>query len=266
MLTGKLFTIVASAAFLAAFPIPLHAERVHRSIFYENTPFGSLAWVKGSPTRASARSKLTVDDLSSETCINLPATGIQWFMINHSDADLDGQTGYFSVRVLYNFGPEERLPEDEIGIHLQRNGNWFDASGTPVAAEYERNSDQIALTDQAFINLHEPSEENVPERLEELRKAVGDWHMKPTGSSESTWSDRYLYGPMLRAYLSQSAVAISARMIRFTSTASSWSRSPVVFWLDPRGAKAATILVDAPRHTYSASRRVYAVKFGGTCP
>jgi hypothetical protein len=261
-----LFRVIVGAVLLTALSVPSYAERVHRSIFYNDTPFGSLAWVKGSVTRASARSKLTVEDLSSKTCINLPATGVQWFMINHSDADLDGQTGYFSVRILYNFGPEERLPEDEIGIHLQRNGNWFDASGAQVVAEYERNSDQIALTDQTFIDLHEPSEEKVTERLEELQKAVGPWHMKPTGNSESTWSDRYLYGPMLRAYLSQSAVAISARMIRFTSTASTWSTSPVVFWLDPRGAKAATILVDAPRHTYSASSRVYAVKFGGTCP
>jgi hypothetical protein len=187
-------------------------------------------------------------------------------MINHSDADLEGQAGYFSIRILYNYGPDERMPENEIGIHLQRNGNWFDASGNQVTTEYERNSGQISLSDQDFIDLHQPSEDGSAERLELLEKEVGRWHMKPSADSESSWSDRYLYGPMLRAYLSQSAVAISARLIRFTSTSSTWSNKPVLFWLDPRGAKAATILVDAPKHTYSASRRVYAVKFGGTCP
>ena len=90
--------------------------------------------------------------------------------------------------------------------------------------------------------------------------------MKPTRDAKSTWEDRYLYGPTLRAYLGQSDLAISARLMRFTATASTWSTKPVVFWLDPRGAKAATILVNAPRHPDTPSRRVYAVKFGGTCP
>lgn len=254
-------------AFAAAFvTTAARAERVHRSIFYEDTPFGSLAWVSGSGTRSAARGKLMVDDLSREACINLPAAGTQWFLINHSDADLEGQTGYFSVRILYNYGPDEQPPEHAVGLHLQRNGNWFDASDRQITAEYERNSDQITLSDQTFISLHDPAEETSAERYEQLRKEVGNWHMKPTLEGGGSWDERYLYGPMLKAYLSQAAVAISARLIRFTATSGTWSNSPIVFWLDPRGAKAATILVDAPRHTYSASRRVYSVKFGGGCP
>ena len=174
--------------------------------------------------------------------------------------------GYFSVRILYEYGPDERLAEHYVGIHLQRNGNWFDDAGAPSADRYDWNSDQIGMTEQAFVSLHDPSDEKAADRLQEFQTTVGFWHMKPTTDGKSTWSDRYLYGPMLKAYLSKYAAAISARMIRFTATASPWSSSPVVFWLDPRGAKAATILIDAPRHPAPPTRRVYGVKFGGACP
>ena len=261
--TAVAILIALGAAFQA---LPAQAERRLRSDFYGNTPFGSLAWVKNSKTRSAARSNLAVIDLTEETCINLPTQGIQWFMINHSDADLEGRAGYFSVRILYDFGSEDRSSEDQIGIHLQRNGNWFDASGNTTPDEYELNPDQITLSGQSFINLHDPSEDGNQERLKGLEQAVGNWHMKPTRDAKSTWEDRYLYGPTLRAYLGQSDLAISARLMRFTATASTWSTKPVVFWLDPRGAKAATILVNAPRHPDTPSRRVYAVKFGGTCP
>ena len=241
------------------------ADRVHRSLFYSETPFGSLAWVRGSPTRSAARTKLTVDDLTGESCINLPGSGVQWFMVNHRDEELEGQTGYFSVRILYQFGPD-RPQDSRTGIHLQRNGNWFDAAGRPIARDYERNPEQISLSDLNFITLHDPIKGEESVSLAALEEAVGPWHMKPTAGDDSTWVDRHLYGAQLKAYLGAATEAISARLIRFTATSSTSSGEPVLFWLDPRGAASGLILVDAPRHTYSGSRRVYSVLFGGTCP
>lgn len=246
--------------------LPAEARRVHRSLFYSETPFGSLAWVSNTPTRLLARSKFLVDDLYRESCINMPASGAHWFVINHRSEDLEGQTGYFSIRILYQFAPGERSIDARTGIHLQRNGNWFNANSTQVARDYERSSEQIALSEQDFMGLHNPNAGEEDEALADLEQAVGSWHMKPSGNDESSWADRYLYGPMLRAYLGESTGAISARLIRFTATSRSNSSEPVLFWLDPRGATSATILVDAPRHTYEGSRRVYSVMFNGTCP
>lgn len=257
--------MVAVFAVASAMISTAEAARVHRSIFYENTPFGSLAWVRGSATRPAARTKLVVDDLTAETCINLPASGAQWFMVNHRDEQLEGQMGYFSVRILYQFDQDH--PQDSrTGIHLQRNGNWFDGTGKQIARDYERNPEQIALSEEAFITLHAPGKDQEAASLAALEEAVGPWHMKPTAEDESTWADRHLQGARLKAYLGPTTEAISARFIRFTATSSSSSGEPVLFWLDPRGATSALILVDAPRHTYAAARRVYSFLFGGTCP
>lgn len=257
--------MVAVFAVASAMISTAEAARVHRSIFYENTPFGSLAWVRGSPTRASAKTKLAIDDLTGESCINLPASGAQWFMVNHRDEEMEGQTGYFSVRILYQFDKDH--PEDSrTGIHLQRNGNWFDAKGKQIARDYERNPEQIALSGKDFISLHDPVKGKESVSLAALEDAVGPWHMKPTEQDEITWVDRHLQGAQLKAYLGATTEALSARFIRFTATSGSSSGEPVLFWLDPRGATSALILVDAPRHTSAGSRRVYSVLFGGTCP
>jgi hypothetical protein len=260
----RVMIALAAISILACVP-PAEARRVHRSLFYSETPFGSLAWVSNTPTQLLARSRLAVADFSGETCMNLPASGAQWFIINHRSEDLDGQTGYFSIRVLYQFAPGERSIDARTGIHLQRNGNWFDAEGNQIGRGYERDSEQISLTEEDFMGLHNPEAGKEKEALAELEKAVGNWHLKPATEDDSSWADRYLYGPMLRAYLGESTGAISARLIRFTATSSSNSSEPVLFWLDPRGAASATVLVDAPRHTYEGSRRVYSVMFDGTC-
>ncbi len=254
-----------SLAVASLLPLPVQAERRLRADFYEETPFGSLAWIRNSTTRAAAESNLFVVDLTTTPCIALPAEGIHWFMINHSDRNLDGRPGYFAVRILYEYESDDHLPLNQVGIHLQRNGNWFDASGTEIADGFEKYPDQITLSGASFTSLHDPSGQDAARRLERFRKSVGDWHLKPTRDGESSWQDRYLYGPALRAYFKRSAFAISARLMRFTATARTWSTKPVVFWLDPRGAEGATILINAPRHPDTPSRRVYTVKFGGGC-
>lgn len=259
--------IALAASCLAMFLQPAQANRILRSNFYENTGLGSLAHLPNSKTESAARGALAVVDLTGEQCIRLPSAGPQYFLINHYDEGLQGEVGYFSVRILYEYASEEEPAEHYVGIHLQRNGNWFDETGTQSAGRYEWASDRAGImTDQTFMDLHNPSGEKAADRFKELQSSVGNWHMKPTAESESSWSDRYLYGPLLRAYLREDVTAISARMIRFTATASIWSSSPVVFWLDPRGAKAATILIDAPRHPGAPARLVYGVTFGGTCP
>ena len=247
---------------------PADARRVHRSIFYSEMPFGSLALVRSQATRAQARSSLTVEDFQDQTCLALPMSGPQWFIVNHRSDELDGQVGYFSIRILYQFenSGEEQPLETRTGIHLQRNASWYLENGTQVTRDYQRQPEQISLSESAFIDLHNPATDKEPERLAQLEAAVGAWHMRPTPEDDSSWSDRHLYGPMLRAYLSGTTGAISARLIRFTATSSSSSTEPILFWLDPRGARSATILVDAPRHDYQGSRRVYSVMFDGPCP
>jgi hypothetical protein len=261
-------SVLAVAGLLSFTAItPSSARNVHRSIFFVETPFGSLAWVKGALTRASARASYKVEDLSPEACVSMPGAGAQWFMINHRDSELEGSVGYFSVRILYNFEEGISSPEARTGLHLQRNANWFDSNGVEVKDDFDRPSEQIALTNDTFIQFHDPEmgQEASRASLTALEAKVGQWHMKPTKDAESTWADRYLYGPMLRAYLSSTNTAISARLIRFTATSSNSSREPVLFWLDPRGATSATILIDAPRHAYAGSRRVYTVMFGNEC-
>lgn len=207
---------------------------------------------------------VTIDNLSEENCINLPSSGTQWFLINHRDDGLDGQTGYFSIRILYQSGSTDR---DYIrqGIHIQRNGNWYDEAGHQIKAGHERNPEQIKLSGEQFISLHDPRSGKEASNLAALVSNLGAWHIKPTLEEETSWTDRYLYGATLKAYASDTTGAISARLIRFTATSSSSSGEPVLFWIDPCGAESALILVDAPRHEYQGSRRVYQIKFGGTC-
>ena len=257
-----------TAAILAIFctlPPAAEAGSQLREPFYADTPFGSLAWVRSVATKSAARTKRVVFGLAGEACTELPGSGSQWFLINHRDEELVGQTGYFSVRILYAFEPNQTTSGLNAGIHLQRNSNWFDAKGTKITDDYERNSFQIPLTEESFIALHSPGVGAEHQNLAKLEEAVGNWHLKPKADSASSWEDRYLYGPMLRAYSSPTIGAISARLIRFTATSSAVSGEPLLFWLDPRGAKSATILVDAPRQAYTGTR-VYTVRFDGNCP
>jgi hypothetical protein len=208
---------------------------------------------------------LTVENLAEETCITLPANGIQWFIINHRDAELGGQPGYFSVRILYRTNVGETGTQARQGLHVQRNGNWYDGKRR-IARSYERHPEQISLTEQNFIALHDPGQGKEAESLAALQASIGPWHMAPSADEETSWTDRHLLGAQLRAYSGATTSAISARLIRFTATSSTSSADPVVFWLDPLGATSALILVDAPRHDYQGSRRVYEVQFGGNCP
>jgi len=245
-------------------PTAAEAQRVHRSIFFAETPFGSLAWIDSARKRATARTKLMVQDLTTENCIVLPGTGVQWFMINHRDDELEGEVGYFAVRVLYRFESATPVPDRRTGIHLQRNANWFSSDGKQTVNEYERDSPQIPLSLQDFLSLHDPNVPDAP-NLSKLEAAVGTWHMKPEMDANSSWSDRYLYGPMLRAYFDSLTDAMSARLLRFTVTSNNTSSNPVLFWLDPRGARSALILIDAPTLRYDGSRRVYEVFFTDGC-
>jgi len=265
-LSGSLTAAAAAALLLPFISGPaISADRVHRSLFYDNTPFGSLAWMKGVKTRSAARDRLTVNNLADDNCIVLPAKGIQWFMINHRDPDLDGVPGYFSVRILYRTNPDAAGGAIRQGLHIQRNGNWYDGSRR-VARPYERHPEQIALSEQDFIALHDPAEGDEEKSAAALEASLGPWHMAPSADDQTSWTDRHLFGARLRAYSSPGTSAISARLIRFTATSSASSADPVVFWLDPLGATSALILVDAPRHDYQGSRRVYDVLFEGICP
>jgi hypothetical protein len=260
-----LHTAALALAFLFCGASDVLADRKHRSLFYEDTPFGSLAWIRGATTQAKALNRLTVYDLTDENCITLPASGVQWFMINHRtvDPEMKDQIGYFSVRILYRTESDEEGRYARQGLHIHRNGNWVDGRGQLVRA-HERDSEQIKLSEQDFISLHDPRAGDEDASLAVLEQSLGPWHMKPTAESETSWYDRHLYGARLRAYSSAATSAISARLIRFAAT-SAPNRS-VLFWLDPLGATSALILVDAPRHDFQGSRRVYDVKFGGTCP
>lgn len=240
-------------------------DPMHRSLFYENTPFGSLAWVNGATTRSSARDMLTVDNVVDDACINLPASGVQWFMINHRDPELEDQLGYFLVRILYQTDPNATGGQVRHGLHVQRNGNWYDANKKLVRS-HERQPDQITINEQNFIALHDPRQGDEANSLAKLLASLGPWHMAPSADEETSWADRGFLGASLRAYTSSTTSAISARLIRFTATSSTSSSDPVVFWLDPMGATSALILIDAPRHEYLGSRRVYDVKFGDACP
>ena len=257
--------VVGSILTFCLAPGSADAQRRSRAQFFSDTAFGSLAWVSGVASKSSAQRRRVVYDLAGESCTSLPAEGPQWFLINHRNEDQVGKTGYFAVRILYTFDEDSVPPAAYAGIHLYRNSNWFDQQNKPLADEFERNSFQIPLNDEAFIELHSPYPGMEPENLAKLEKAVGAWHMKPTPDQESSWEDRHLYGPMLRAYSSAKTGAISARLIRFTPTGGSDSTDPVVFWLDTRGASAATILVEAPRNPGAFVQRVYTVRFDDKC-
>ncbi len=250
---------------MLVFSGPADARRVHRSLFFSETPFGSLAWVQNAPTRSTARTRLLVRDLTGEDCIALPPTGSQWFMINHRDEELEGQTGYFAIRILYRFAADANTLDARTGVHLQRNGNWLEPDGKTLAGEYERDSAQIALSPEEFADLHDADITMAEENLARLRSAVGNWHLKPSVEAESSWSDRYLYGSMLKAYFNSLTAALSARLLRFTVTSSDTTSQPVLFWLDPRGASSAIIRIDAPTLRYEGSRRVYEVFFDRQC-
>ncbi len=259
-------TLIGTLLSVLIFPNPADAQRRSRASFYNQTEFGALAWVNSVATKAAARQRRIVFDLTSENCTSIPDTGPNWFLINHSNAEQDGKIGYFSIRILYSFEPDAEPPLGYAGIHLHRNGNWFDANGRQASNEFERDSFQIPLNLEAFVELHSPYSGMENENLAKLEKALGEWHMKPMPEQESSWADRHLYGAMLRAYSSARTGAISARLIRFTSIAGDYSKDPVLFWLDPRGASFATILVEAPRHPGTPVRRVYTVRFDDKCP
>lgn len=259
-----IFLAALGVAFLSTSVSGISSERIHRSLFYKNTPFGSLAWMRGATTRSDARDRLTVDIFAPDECIVLPATGVQWFIINHREPELDGEPGYFSIRILYRTNRNEAGDQIRQGLHVHRNANWYDGT-RKVVGSHERNPDQLAITERDFIVLHEPKPGEEAKSFETLQASLGSWHMAPSVYDETSWTDRYLFGAQLRAYSNASTSAVSARLIRFTATSRTSTGDPVVFWLDPLRATSALILVDAPRHPYQGSRRVYEVRFGGTC-
>lgn len=237
---------------------------MHRSLFYSETSFGSLAWISGAGNRIYARSSFLVDDLSGDACVALPASGAQWFMINHFDPEMTAEPGYFFIRILYNFSEQGSAEPSRKGIHVDRNANWFDDAGRPLPSVYARENPLLAPAD--FFALHDIAPSGEAATRLKLEQSIGPWHAKPSPTSDGSWADRDLLGAVSRAYSGAQTAAVSARLIRFVPNSAGRSSEPVIFWLDPRGATSATILIDAPRNEYVGAKRNYTVRFGGSCP
>lgn len=242
-----------------------YSRDLHRALFYNDTPFGSLAWVKNAQTRNAARTRYKIEDLTPERCVDLPRSGSQWFLINHSDSNIsEKKIGYFSIIIIYSFSEDNLVISNQnYGLYLQRNSGWY--SGSNKIDSFDLDPSRISMKIEEFIDIHNATEGKEDESLEYLNKKIGVWHASLVGDGPTSWQDRYLYGARLRAYLTPDVKAISARLVRFMAIDGSSSRDPVLFWLDPIGANSAIILVDAPRQENVGARRVYSVRFDGRC-
>jgi hypothetical protein len=239
-------------------------SRVQRASFFNSTPFGSLAWISGAGTRAAARSRLFVTDISDASCAELPRRPLYWFMVNHLNAEQAGKVGYFSVRIIYE-SDQGVAAASKSGLHLYRNANWYAQNGREDTKGFERKPGYSELDVDGFMNLHKAAASEADAALAKLEEFIGPWHMRPDAESPSSWADRNLYVTPVKAALNDRVTGISARLLRFTATSSNSSDEPVLFWLSAENASAATIIVDVPNLSSEGARSSYRVMFGGTC-
>src|ERR1700726_224488 len=101
------------------------ATSMHRGLFYDNRPFGALAFIKDAYSKPAAQGAQRVLDLSQSSCVQLPLQSEYWFLINHQNEARAGESGFFAIKI-YAHAPSVE-PTDDLRIH--RTVGFVDDNG-----------------------------------------------------------------------------------------------------------------------------------------
>jgi hypothetical protein len=231
------------------FLVPYYAygqDRMHRSLFFAQTIFGSLAWVDPeSVSYSSAKGQEIVYDLSSPGCHSLPLRSRYWFLINHNNPTRIGEVGFFAVRIV---GQATKGANAEA-LLVYRTPGWFDDSGRPLGEgppDVDRKRPSIAN----FAQLHDDAASSSPpdQRLKELISGVGVWHAHIQVGAPSTWDNRHIFATTSHLDQAQtnSNPILDAMLLRFTTRDEGDTPKPSLFYFNKGIYDALWISISAP--------------------
>jgi hypothetical protein len=251
----KLMRYICCALF---FMIPLSAwgqERsyVHRGLFFNNRPFGALAWIDAQ-TKTAAKGREFVYDLSQSSCQSLPARNTYWFLINHRDPNEAANVGFFAVRIV---GQTTGAPYEALRIN--RNDGWVNDDGKSLGAGPPEDN-QLSLSIGEFVKLHDDNARPAmpaKQRLADLTERVGIWHARPEANMRSSWEYRRIFASSRHLNDNQGgrAVLLGARLMKFSVTDTSVTADPVIFYVNRGDLDAFWISVFAPNLGFEGIER-----------
>jgi hypothetical protein len=251
--------------FVALFALEAQAEQppyLHRVIFYDRTPFGSLAWVD-AVSRDAAHGIYFIYDLSRSSCVTLPERSVYWFLINHKNSSRIGRTGFFALRIVGQ--SDSKNPPREI-LHAFRNSGWYRNDGSPLE-EGPLDIDRPTPKIETFLRLHDDRASAVrkpSERLDELVQGVGVWHAKPEKTMQSSWENRSIFAsaPHIDEIRTTRRV-LDVRLLKFEVTGSNQTYRPVDFNFTRRSYRRLWISISSPN--FDADDRDTEIRFGERC-
>jgi len=218
------------------------ATSMHRGLFFNNRPFGALAFIKDAYSKPAAQGAPRVLDLSQSACAKLPLQSEYWFLINHQNFARVGESGFFAIKI-YAHAPSIE-PTDDLRIH--RTVGFVDDMGKPLP-EIIKDPSELSIGAKAFTSLHDDSTGDEQTRLRNLVQGIGEWHAHPDNTRPSSWSNRRIFadkGAVEAA--SNEKLILGARLMKFTTTGTSLSISPLVFGFNPSGMRSFRISISAP--------------------
>jgi hypothetical protein len=218
-------------------------EFIQRGRFFENYPFGSLAWVDAS-TPGAAKGALRVTSLPAQQCHSVPRRSVYWFLINHRNAVVDKKVGFFALRVV----GKSREGAGTKTIRVYRNENWISEDGGTLSSGPPDTSARPP-TIKEFIDLHDDganAAESSSSRLKKLHGGLGIWHARPTADSPSSWEFRNIFASTARLEEDARPLMLNGRLLKF-STSSGWdTAAPILFYFNAGIYDTLWISVSAP--------------------
>jgi hypothetical protein len=247
-------SIVLGLTFLFPFSAWGQERYLHRTLFFEQTIFGSLAWVDTeSPSYASAKGYEMVHDLSSPGCHSLDPRSRYWFLINHNNATRNAEVGFFAVRIVgraLKGAPTEALL-------TYRSPGWFDDGGKPLP-EGPPDVDRHRPTIKDFLLLHDDAASTSPpsQRLAELTSGVGVWHAHIEAGEPSSWENRHIFASASHLDDAQQNgnPILDARLIRFTARDIGNTLKPTLFYFNKGVYDTLWISISAPNFDLDDSK------------
>jgi hypothetical protein len=218
------------------------ATSMHRGLFYENRPFGALAFIKDTYSKPAAQAAQRVLDLSQSSCVQLPLQSEYWFLINHQNVARAGESGFFAIKIHAHAPSIE--PTDDLRIH--RTAGFVDGNGRPLP-EITKDPSELSIGAKTFTTLHDDSTGDEQSRLRNLVRGIGEWHAQPDRGRPSSWSNRRIFADRRAIDVaSDEKLILGARLMKFTTIASTLSVSPMVFSFNPSGMRSFRISISAP--------------------
>lgn len=208
------------------------AAGINRSLFYLQSGYGSIAWVKGAESESQAADMLQVVPLDHQRCIEVPNASL-WFRINNREPEAAGQERYFGVTA---WSTSPATPAGDTALTLHRNPGWAAETGPPTRlGRFDRRGDQTDLRE--FLNV-ESLTGMIPladqHRVQFDSRVGGAWNARLASSGELSWKTRQFLARSWPDPAKTQLQYVGAYLLRHTVTNSSTGSDPVLFNIDVR--------------------------------